>query len=99
MRLLMYFMMAGDVHGKVRSEIVRYPIDIPVGIQGPQGARIAEYPDGQGNRPACAVGGVEREAEPVIDPVVADKGDVIGLVVVGRVIICAIDQLARGGCV
>src|SRR5688572_16235015 len=85
MGTLLYLMVAVYIHGKIGTEVIRYAVCIPVGIQGSLRTIVIIAPDGQGNGPSGAVGGIHGKTEAMVHPEITDQRYIMRLIIIGGV--------------
>ena len=86
MGTLLYLMVAVYIHGKIGTEVIRYAVCIPVGIQGSLRTIVIIAPDGQGNGPSGAVGGIHGKTEAMVHPEITDQRYIMRLIIIGRIV-------------
>ena len=93
-KLLMHFMISVNIHGKIRPYIIRYPVSIPVGVKCSERIIITENANRKGNRTTCIIREIQRYTETVINTIVRDERGGVWLVIVCRIPVSLIHQLA-----
>ena len=72
-KFLVYFMVPVYIQGKIRSDIIRYPVSIAVRIQCSERIVISEYANGKGDRATRIIGEIQGDTKAVIDTIVRNQ--------------------------